>query len=391
MGSTAKFRPSYDAVIIGARCAGAATAMLLARRGLRVLAVDQAKYGSDTLSTLALMRGGVLQLDRWGVLPAIQRAATPAIRSTSFHYGDEVIDVKIKPRSGVGALYAPRRKYLDRFLVDSARKEGADVVHGVRLVDLNRASDGRVSGVVLQDPDAGAVRIPATMVIGADGARSSVARLVDAKSCRSATNGSGVVYGFFSGLDQEAFHWYYRPGVGAGLIPTNDGLTLVFAAMPQRRFLNEIRFDLAAGFHRVILECAPELAEAVAHASRAGGFRGFAGMGGFLRRSFGPGWALVGDAGYFKDPITAHGITDALRDAELLSRAVAQNTESALSEYQQIRDRLSHALFDLTDEIAGYRWDLDSVKRMHLQMSEAMNREVAFLTELDDEPALRTA
>jgi flavin-dependent dehydrogenase len=325
------------------------------------------------------------------VLPAIQRAATPAIRSTSFHYGDEVIDVKIKPRNGVGALYAPRRKYLDRFLVDSARKAGADVVHGVRLVDLLRARDGRVSGVVLQDPDAGAVRLEATIVIGADGARSSVARLVDAKSCRSATNGSGVVYGLFSGLDQEAFHWYYRPGVSAGLIPTNDGLTLVFAAMPQRRFWNEIRFNLEAGFHRVIRECAPELAEAVAQASRVGGFRGFPGMGGFLRRSFGPGWALVGDAGYFKDPITAHGITDALRDAELLSRAVAQNTESALSEYQQIRDRLSHALFDLTDEIAGYRWDLDSVKRMHLQMSEAMNREVAFLTELHDELALRTA
>jgi len=114
-------------------------------------------------------------------------------------------------------------------------------------------------------------------------------------------------------------------------------------------------------------------------------------MGGFLRRSFGPGWALVGDAGYFKDPITAHGITDALRDAELLSRAVARDTESALSEYQETRDLLSDALFDLTDEIAGYQWDLDSVKRMHLQMSEAMNREVAFLTELDEEPALRTA
>jgi flavin-dependent dehydrogenase len=390
MSSTAKFRPSYDAVIIGARCAGAATAMLLARQGLRVLAVDPARYGSDTLSTLALMRGGVLQLDRWGVLPVIEEAATPAIRSTSFHYGDEVIDVKIKPRNGVEALYAPRRSYLDRFLVDAARQAGAEVAHGVRMVDLIRASDGRVSGAVLQDPDVGAVRLPAAMVIGADGARSSVARLVDSKPCRSAANSSGVVYGLFSGLDQEAFHWYYRPGTGAGLIPTNDGLTLVFAAMPQRRFLDEIRFDLEGGFHRVIFECAPKLSEALAHASRAGSFRGFPGMFGFLRQSFGPGWALVGDAGYFKDPITAHGITDALRDAELLSRAVAQDTESALAEYQETRDHLSYALFELTDDVAGYEWDLDSVKRMHLQMSEEMNREVAFLTELHEEPALRT-
>jgi flavin-dependent dehydrogenase len=113
-------------------------------------------------------------------------------------------------------------------------------------------------------------------------------------------------------------------------------------------------------------------------------------MFGFLRQSFGPGWALVGDAGYFKDPITAHGITDALRDAELLSRAVAQDTESALAEYQETRDQLSYALFELTNDVAGYKWDLESVKRMHLQMSEEMNREVAFLTELHEELALRT-
>jgi 2-polyprenyl-6-methoxyphenol hydroxylase-like FAD-dependent oxidoreductase len=174
-------------------------------------------------------------------------------------------------------------------------------------------------------------------------------------------------------------------------MPTNDGLALVFAVMPQRRFLNEIRFDLEAGFHRVILECAPELAEPWRMARGPEASEDSRVCAASSTEVSVRGWALVGDAGYFKDPISAHGTTDALRDAELLSRAVAEDTESALSEYQEARDQLSYALFDLTDEIAGYQWDLDSVKRMHLQMSEAMNREVAFLTELDEELAFRTA
>jgi flavin-dependent dehydrogenase len=385
------FRPSYDAILVGARCAGAATAMLLARQGLRVLAVEQARYGSDTLSTLAIMRGGVLALHRWGVLASIERMGTPAIRSTSFHYGDEAIDIRIKPRNGIGALYAPRRKYLDRLLADAALESGAQVEHGVRMVDLVRSPDRRVAGVVLRLPDGGTVSLSAEIVIGADGVRSPVARLAGAQPYRVASNTSAVVYGLFTGLDQSAFHWYYGPGTGAGLIPTNDGLTLVFAAMTDERFQSEIRSDFEAGFRRVISECAPELSGPLSGAKRVGPFHGFAGISGYLRQSYGPGWALVGDAGYFKDPITAHGITDALRDAELLSRAVARGTESALAQYQDTRDRLSTELFEITDEIAGYGWTLDELKAMHLRMSDAMNREVAYIAELPEELALRTA
>jgi flavin-dependent dehydrogenase len=389
--SSAKFRSSYDAIVVGARCAGASTAMLLARQGLRVLAVDPARYGSDTLSTLALMRGGVLQLDRWGILSSIEKMVTPPIRSTSFHYADESIDLKIKPRNGVSALYAPRRKYLDRFLVDAAREAGAQVEHGVRMTDLMRADDGRVVGVVLKDSGGDFVRLGSEIVIGADGVRSPVARLVGARSYRVAKRSSAVVYGFFEGVDQSGFHWHFRPGVGAGLMPTNDGLTLVFAATTDTRFENEVRSDLEAGFHRVMRECAPELAESLSRAKRVEPFHGFPGILGHFRQSFGPGWALVGDAAYFKDPITAHGITDALRDAELLSRAIVRGTPSALTEYEETRDRLSTELFDITDAIAGYDWSLEELKALHLQLSEAMNREVAHLVELHDELALRTA
>jgi flavin-dependent dehydrogenase len=316
---------------------------------------------------------------------------TPAVRSTSFHYGDQAIHIPIKPRRGIAALYAPRRKYLDRVLVDAARESGAQVEHGLRMMDLMFANDQRVEGVVLRSPGEEPVSVRAEIVIGADGVRSPVARLSGARSYRMAKNSSRVIYGFFTGLERSAFHWHYRPGLGAGVIPTNDGLTLVFAAMNEERFLNEIHSDLETAFRRVILDCAPGLSECLSSIERVEPFHGFCGIRGYLRQSFGPGWALVGDAGYFKDPITAHGITDALRDAELLSRAVARGTESALFEYQETRDRLSAELFDITDAIAGYDWTLDEIKELHLRLSDAMNREVAQLAEIPLELAERTA
>src|SRR5512134_2542850 len=109
MNTRWNFPTSYDAVIVGARVAGASTALLLSRMGLRVLVVDRARPGADTLSTHALMRGGVLQLHRWGILQDILEAGTPPIRSTSFHYNDETIPIPIKSRNGIDALVAPKR------------------------------------------------------------------------------------------------------------------------------------------------------------------------------------------------------------------------------------------------------------------------------------------
>src|SRR6185503_9912785 len=133
MGPFSISRSHYDAIIVGARCAGSATAMLLARAGLSVLAIDKQAYGSDTLSTHALMRGAVVQLARWGLLDQLRRSGAPAVRRTSFHYGDERIDVDIKPGQGVDALFGPRRTVLDKILVDAARRAGAEVRHGVRF------------------------------------------------------------------------------------------------------------------------------------------------------------------------------------------------------------------------------------------------------------------
>src|SRR5215207_3955120 len=135
---------TVDAVIVGARCAGASTALLLARAGARVLLIDKGVYGSDALSTHALMRGAVLQLHRWGVLPAIVAAGAPAVHSTTFSYPNQDVSVTIDPRFGVNALYAPRRALLDRSLVDAAAHAGVEVRYGVRVDDVITDAHGRV-------------------------------------------------------------------------------------------------------------------------------------------------------------------------------------------------------------------------------------------------------
>ena len=376
-------RNRYDVVIAGARCAGASTAMLLARQGLRVLVVDPASCGSDTLSTHALMRGGVLQLHRWGLLDAIRAAETPTIRTTTFHYGDEAIGVSIKERDGVNGLYAPRRTVLDAILCDAAVAAGAEVVHGHSIVDVLRAPDGRIRGASVAGADQHVIDVAADLVIGADGVRSRVARILEAELDYTVLHTTASIYGYWNALGLEGFHWFYDIGAAVGSIPTNDGDTCVFASLPPTRFEKERTDGLDAVYHALLSEVSSELARSVNESELSGKLRAFAGTTGFLRRSAGRGWALVGDAGYFKDPITAHGITDALRDAELLARAVAEGGDRALAGYQETRDDLVKGLLDVTDHIASFDWDLDEAKEDHLVLSREMNVEVDLLQTWD--------
>lgn len=376
-------KEKYDAVVVGARCAGAATALLLARKGMSVMLVDRDRHGADTLSTLALMRAGVLQLHRWGLLDQVRAAGTPAIRSTSFVYGDENITVPIKPRDGVDALYSPRRTVLDVILVDAAADAGADVFHGPRLVDVMRGKNGRVTGAVIEERGGTSRQVQAGIVIGADGLKSTVAGLVEAPTYRQGNHSCGVVYAFWPGLENQGNRWHYRPGLSVGAIPTNDGDTCIFAATSSARFHDEVRVDIETGFHRVVGECSQDLAQELGEPVSPVRYRGFPGHPGQMRQSYGPGWALVGDAGYFKDPITAHGISDALRDAELLARAVLRGSDEALAIYQSTRDALSRELFEITDAIAGFEWDIERLKPLHLDLSKTMNHEVEVLLGLD--------
>lgn len=359
----------YDVVIAGARVAGASTALLLARAGLRVLVVDPVPRGRDTLSTHALMRAGVLQLARWGVLPAIRSVGTPAIVRTIFDYGDETITVPIQPRDGVDALYAPRRTVLDPILADTAAAAGAHVVHGLALVDILE-TDGRVTGALVAGPDRVPQRVHADLVIGADGIRSRVARLIGAPTEFEGTASTASIYGYWTGVGGDAYRWSYRPGVGVGVIPSNDA-ACIFASFPADRFAAEHGNGLDALFRDGIEAVDSDLAAQLGLSSPVGGLRAFPGTPGFLRRSHGPGWALVGDAGYFRDPFTAHGITDALRDAELLARAVLRG-QHALADYQAARDDVARGILDVTERIASFDWTMDEVKDLHRMLSRAM-------------------
>jgi flavin-dependent dehydrogenase len=375
----------YDVIIVGARCAGAATAMLLAASGLRVLAFDKSRYGADTLSTHALMRPAVLLLHRWGLTDRLHEQGTPPIKKTSFVYTDErgsdEIEVDIRPRLGVDSLYAPRRTVLDRVLVDAARDAGAEVRHGVQMLELLRDDGRRVSGVRLRDEHGNIRAVRSGLVIGADGRRSAVARLAGSTPYVIGGYTTSCAYGYFRNLPVNGNRWYYRTGMGAGTIPTNGSETCVFAAA-SNRFASGSAAERGRSFRHVVEHVAPNTGSALSSAQLVGKLHFFPGMRGFLRQPWGDGWALVGDAGYMTDPITAHGITNALRDAQLLACTIAEGR--SLADYQAVRDDLSLRFFEISDRIASFEWDIPTVQQYHKMMSQEMIREEEALAALGE-------
>jgi flavin-dependent dehydrogenase len=363
----------YDAVVVGARCAGSATALLMARAGLRVLLLDRVHPTRDTLSTHALMRAGVLQLDRWGLLDRIVAAGTPAVTGTTFHYADGAEHVAL-----AAPLYAPRRTVLDPILLNAALEAGVEARLGVDVSAVTRADDGRVTGVRAAARGGAEQVVRAGLTVGADGLRSAVARTVGARLSFEGAAASAFVFGYWPLDRPDGYHWYYRPGAAAGVIPTNDGLACVWAGLPAAEFATGRRAGLERVFADVLAQAAPGVDFPAGE--RVGPLRGFPGMPARLRRPVGDGWALVGDAGSFKDPLTAHGITDALRDAELLTRAVVGGTPA---DYADTRDALTLPLLRVAEEIAAYRWDTPRVKDLLRAESAAMKPEVAALRALD--------
>ena len=379
MYHSVEIKSYYDALIVGARCAGAATAMLLAKAGLRVLAVDRQAYGSDTLSTHALMRPAVMQLSRWNLLEPLILSGAPVIDSTTFHYGDREVTIAIRPEPGMPGLIAPRRMLLDRMLVDAARGAGATVLHDTSVRELTLDPHGRVRGVVLADAAGRIQSVGAGHVIGADGFGSLVARLVEAPVVSRGRASVAHVFGYAPtppGI--SGYHWYFGPDVSGGVIPTNDGLACIVVSIPTSRFDAEFRSNLVGGRQRTLEALAPGLG-AYAVANGVERLKAFRGAPGRLRQAHGPGWMLVGDAGFFRDPLTSHGISDALRDAEGVAAAILSGREIALHQFQQERDSLALPILAATDAVSAFDWSLEELPERHKRFSDAMKAEVEVL------------
>lgn len=344
----------YDVIIVGARVAGAATAMLLARRGLKVLAVDRASFPSDTLSTHQVQVPGVARLAGWGVLGDVLAAGTPPTRSVRFDTGHVTLSAPQPASNGVDMMCSPRRTLLDKLLVDAARAAGAEVRENFIAEEL--ASDGgQVTGLRGRLKGGPAVTERARLVVGADGRHSMVARSAGAPSYRERPALTLAYYTYWAGVPLAGGELYSRPGLAVGAWPTGDGLVMTYLAWPAARHA-EFRRDVEGNFLRSL--DAVGLGERVRAGRRAERFRGTPGVPGYFRRPHGPGWALVGDAGLAMDPITGQGISDAFRDAELLTAAITAGLGGAaplsrsLAGYQRARDRAVTPMYDFTGQIA---------------------------------------
>ncbi|MCB1342223.1 MAG: FAD-dependent monooxygenase [Pseudooceanicola sp.] len=369
---------TFDALVVGARCAGAATALLLARAGLRVLMIDRAREIGDTLSTHAIMRPGVMMLDRLGVLPAIMAAGTPAVTRTRFVYGSDVIDIPVRPVGSAAGLCAPRRFLLDRLLCDAAVAAGADLALGTAFEGALRGPDGRVIGALARQPGGSLSEIRADLVIGADGRTSRVAEAVGAQVLHRDETRAATRFGYFDGIPNEGYRWYFDRGLQAGVIPTTAGQHCVFLSCRPSELRDRFGTDPLGAMVDAFGHRESQVADALRAARGSVRLRQFPGAPGFIRDCAGPGWALVGDAGYFKDPATAHGITDALLDANRLARAVLQPGDG-LASYRDERDRHALPLFAITQRIASFDWDFGQLGDLHRQLNEQMKREAAGL------------
>jgi 2-polyprenyl-6-methoxyphenol hydroxylase-like FAD-dependent oxidoreductase len=345
----------YDAIIVGARCAGSPTAMLLARKGYRVLLVDKANFPSDTISTHIIWPHGAEALDRWGLLDRVAATGCPPIAlNMIFDVGPLALEGGVTDTNRGRGGFCPRRTLLDKILVDAAVESGVELRENFTVEAL--ASEGnRVTGIKGHGRNGGSVEERAKIVIGADGTHSFVAKAVGAEEYETLPALASFFYSYFSGVGAEDIEQYVREHHGAAYFPTNDGLTLIAAVWPSRRF-QEIRADIerhVMGVHRQL-----PVAERLRNARREEKWYGTAGVRNYFRKPYGPGWALVGDAGHEVDPITGQGINDAFLDAELLVEAIDSGfagrrpLEGALEEYQASRDQRSMPLHHFTTELA---------------------------------------
>ena len=346
----------YDAIIVGARCAGSPTAMLLARRGYRVLLVDKATFPSDAISTHIIWPHGAEIMDRWGLLDRLVLTGCPPVAlQLIFDVGPFALKGGVTDTNGGRGGFCPRRTVLDKLLVDAAVAAGAELREGFIVEDL--VWDGqRVAGIRGRSRTSSTTEERAHIVVGADGVHSLVAKAVKAPEYDTKPPLTTNYYSYFSGFEAKDLEEYVRDYQAVGCFPTHDGLTLIAVLWPTSKF-HEVRSDIE-GSVRKVLELTPTVADRLQRATREEKWVGIAGVPNYFRQPFGSGWALVGDAAYDKDPITAQGISDAFIDAESLVTALddgwsgRRSLGDALAAHQASRDQRVKPMYDFTCQLA---------------------------------------
>jgi 2-polyprenyl-6-methoxyphenol hydroxylase-like FAD-dependent oxidoreductase len=346
----------FDVIVVGARCAGSPLATLLCRAGLKVCLVDRAEFPSDTPSTHGIQPCGVRILDRLGVLDEILERTEP-VENGLLVFDDVRIEVPRFDRDLGAPMLNVRRVTLDAILLEAAAAAGVEVRTGTTVKDLIE-SDGRVVGV---ETTAGALRAP--LVVGADGARSTVARLVGAAEYDETPAQRIFMWGYFEGVEAGRKVWLGRIADQAFLASPTDADLFLAAIVPPIDRWDELRRDrdrhYAEGLSRW-----PELAAHLDGARRVGPVRMMSRWHGFFRESAGPGWALVGDAGHFKDPTPGQGISDALRQAVELAGAIetalggAEDADRVLRAWWSWRDRDAWEMYWFAGDMASGRTPL---------------------------------
>lgn len=349
----------FDAIIVGARCAGSSLAMLLARKGYKVLVVDKAIFPSDTISTHHIHQPGVKRLKDWGLLEKVRASNCPPTTKIRFDVGPFALSGTVEPAEEVKEAFAPRRKVLDTILADAAVSAGAEFRDGFTVTDLLCEND-RVTGIRGRDENGAVIQEKAKIVVGADGMRSFVARAVKAEAYIDRGMLTCNYYSYFSGVPLEKVdttELYVRPENFFVADATNDGLTLAVTVWKEAEF-RRVRTNPEAAFMETLDKQVPSLAERLREGRREEPFYGTGIIPNFIRKSSGAGWALVGDAAYHKDPIAAQGITDSFSHAEMLAEAIDDafsgvcDLKEALADYEQKRNEKIMPMFEFNLQLA---------------------------------------
>jgi flavin-dependent dehydrogenase len=346
----------YDVIIVGARCAGSALGLMLARTGKKVLMLDRAIFPSDTMSGHYIHPAGISCLKRLGVFDRLASTDTPEQKKLTVDFGPFALSgTPTAAPDGTSSGYGPRRRIFDALLAEAAVAAGAEFIDGV-TVSGPIFSDGRVVGVEGITSQGKPFEFRAPLVIGADGKNSRIADAVGAPKYNEVPSSTCAYYSYFGGFDASHIHLFSRVGRFFVVLPTNEELTMIVVARLVSEF-RQVRSSLEESFNSAVAEV-PWIEERFRAAKREERFVGTADQAGFFRQSHGPGWALVGDAGYHRDAITAQGMTDAFLHAEMLAQAINASLDGrlpmgqALSEYQAKRDASVMPMYGLTNDLA---------------------------------------